>query len=110
MIAIHQPHRYSRLHDLFEEFCACFNDADVVAITEVFAAGEAPLDGVDHEALVGGLRTHGHREAHAVEAPEGLADFVAEYAAPGDMVVCLGAGTISAWANALPEELAALAS
>jgi UDP-N-acetylmuramate--alanine ligase len=106
VIAIHQPHRYSRLHDLFEEFCACFNDADVVAITDVFAAGEAPLEGVSRDALVGGLRAHGHREAHAVKAPEGLAGFVAEHAAPGDMVVCLGAGTISGWANALPDELA----
>ena len=106
VIAIHQPHRYSRLHDLFEEFCACFNDADVVAITDVFAAGEVPLEGVSRDALVGGLRAHGHREAHAVKAPEGLAGFVAEHAAPGDMVVCLGAGTISGWANALPDELA----
>jgi UDP-N-acetylmuramate--alanine ligase len=105
VIAIHQPHRYSRLHDLFEEFCACFNDADVVAITEVFAAGEEPLDGVGRDALVRGLRAHGHREAHALDAPEEMASFVAEHAAPGDIVVCLGAGTISAWANALPEEL-----
>ena len=110
VIAIHQPHRYSRLHDLFEEFCACFNDADVVAITHVFAAGEAPLEGVNRNALVGGLRAHGHRDAHAVKAPEELAGFVAQHVAPGDMVVCLGAGTISAWANALPEELAARAS
>jgi UDP-N-acetylmuramate--alanine ligase len=106
VIAIHQPHRYSRLHDLFEEFCACFNDADVVGITDVFAAGEAPIEGTGRDALVGGLRTHGHREAHAVEAPEGLAEFVAAHAALGDLVVCLGAGTISAWANALPDELA----
>ncbi len=108
VIAIHQPHRYSRLHALFEEFCACFNDADVVAITDVFAAGEAPLEGVSRDALVGGLRAHGNREAHAVKAPEGLAEFVAQHAAPGDMVVCLGAGTISAWANALLDELATL--
>ena len=106
VIAIHQPHRYSRLQDLFEEFCACFNDADVVGITDVFAAGEAPIEGIGRDALVGGLRTHGHREAHAVEAPEALAEFVATHAAPGDLVVCLGAGTISAWANALPDELA----
>jgi UDP-N-acetylmuramate--alanine ligase len=106
VIAIHQPHRYSRLHDLFEEFCACFNDADVVGITEVFAAGEDPIEGATSEALVGGLRTHGHREAHEVNAPNGMADFVAEHAAPGDIVVCLGAGTISTWTNALPDELA----
>ncbi|MCL5777846.1 UDP-N-acetylmuramate--L-alanine ligase [Limibaculum sp. FT325] len=107
VIAIHQPHRYSRLHDLFEEFCACFNDADVVAITDVYAAGEAAIEGISRDALVGGLRAHGHRSAHAIKAPQGLADFVAAHAKPGDLVVCLGAGTISAWANALPGELAA---
>ncbi|HET7410789.1 MAG TPA: UDP-N-acetylmuramate--L-alanine ligase, partial [Paracoccaceae bacterium] len=105
VIAIHQPHRYSRLHDLFEEFCGCFNDADIVAITDVYAAGEAPIDGISRDALVGGLRAHGHRAAHALRAPEGLAGFVKEHAKPGDLVVCLGAGTISTWANALPSEL-----
>ncbi len=108
VIAIHQPHRYSRLHDLFEEFCGCFNDADVVAITDVYAAGEQPIEGVSRDALVGGLRAHGHRSAHALRAPEGMAEFVARHAAEGDMVVCLGAGTISTWAHALPDELAAL--
>jgi len=106
VIAIHQPHRYSRLHDLFEEFCASFNDADVVAIADVYAAGEPPIEGVSRDALVGGLRAHGHRSAHALRAPEGMAEFVATQAQPGDIVVCLGAGTISAWANALPDELA----
>jgi UDP-N-acetylmuramate--alanine ligase len=106
VIAIHQPHRYSRLHDLFEEFCGCFNDADVVAITDVYAAGEAPIEGVSRDSLIGGLRAHGHRSAHAVKAPEGMAEFVATHAASGDLVVCLGAGTISAWANTLPDELA----
>ncbi len=108
VIAIHQPHRFSRLHDLFEEFCACFNDADVVAITDVYAAGEAPMEGVSRDALVGGLRAHGHRSAHAVSAPEGLAAFVAEHASDGDMVVCLGAGTISSWTQELPEALSEL--
>ena len=106
VIAIHQPHRHSRLRDLFEEFCTCFNDADIVAITEVFAAGETPIEGINRDALVGGLRDRGHRSAHAVEGPEGLADFVRARATPGDLVICLGAGTISAWANALPEQLA----
>jgi UDP-N-acetylmuramate--alanine ligase len=108
VIAIHQPHRYSRLHDLFEEFCACFNDADLVAIAEVFAAGEPPIEGVSRDALVGGLRAHGHRRAHAIRGPEGLAPFVAAEARPGDLVLCLGAGSISGWANALPDALAAL--
>ncbi len=106
VIAIHQPHRYSRLHDLFDQFCACFNDADVVAITDVYSAGEEPIDGISRDALVGGLRAHGHRAAHALRAPEGLADFVTRHAKPGDLVVCLGAGSISAWANALPDQLA----
>jgi UDP-N-acetylmuramate--alanine ligase len=110
VIAIHQPHRYSRLHALFEEFCACFNDADIVAIAEVFAAGEEPIEGVSRDALVGGLRAHGHRQAHALRGPEGLAPFVAEHARPGDVVLCLGAGSISAWANALPDELAGRAA
>jgi len=107
VIAVHQPHRYTRLHDLFEEFCGCFNDADVVGIADVYAAGEPPIEGISRDALVGGLRAHGHRSAHALKAPEGLADFVAKHAGPGDLVVCLGAGTISGWTNALPGDLAA---
>ena len=107
VIAVHQPHRFTRLHDLFEEFCACFNDADVVGIADVFAAGEAPIEGVSRDALVGGLRAHGHRRAAAVRAPEGLADWVAGEARPGDILLCLGAGSISTWAQALPDELAA---
>ncbi|MEM7498378.1 MAG: UDP-N-acetylmuramate--L-alanine ligase [Pseudomonadota bacterium] len=108
VIAIHQPHRFSRLSDLFTDFCACFNDADVVGIADVFAANEAPIPGISRDALVGGLRGHGHRHAHAVDAPEALPAFVAEHAQPGDLVICLGAGSISAWANALPDQLAAL--
>jgi len=106
VIAVHQPHRYTRLHDLFEEFCACFNDADAVAIADVYAAGEDPIPGVSRDALVGGLRAHGHRSAAALEGPESLAGFVRANAKPGDLVVCLGAGTITQWANALPAELA----
>ena len=105
VVAIHQPHRFSRLHDLFAEFCGCFNDADVVAITDVFSAGEDPIEGVSRDALVGGLRAHGHRSAHAITAPDGLADFVAAHAGEGDLVVCLGAGSISGWANGLPAAL-----
>ncbi|MEM1346332.1 MAG: UDP-N-acetylmuramate--L-alanine ligase [Pseudomonadota bacterium] len=108
VIAVHQPHRFTRLHDLFEDFCACFNDADVVAITDVFAAGETPIEGVSRDALVGGLRAHGHRRVEAIRAPEGLAEWVAAKARPGDLVVCLGAGSISGWTQALPERLAAL--
>ena len=105
VLAVHQPHRYSRLESLFEEFCSAFNDADIVAISEVFAAGEAPIDGVGRDALVTGLKAHGHRNAVAIEGAGDIGEFVRTHARPGDMVVCLGAGTITAWANALPESL-----
>ena len=106
VIAVHQPHRYSRLNDLFDDFCACFNDADVVAIAEVFAAGEDPIDGASRDDLVAGLIRHGHRHARAIVSEDDLERLVREQARPGDMVVCLGAGTISTWANGLPERLA----
>ena len=106
VIAVHQPHRYSRLHSLFEDFCACFNDADVVGIAEVYAAGEAPIEGASRDDLVAGLIRHGHRHASAVCSEDDLEKLVREHAKPGDMVVCLGAGTISAWANGLPARLA----
>ncbi|UWQ44496.1 UDP-N-acetylmuramate--L-alanine ligase [Leisingera aquaemixtae] len=105
VIAVHQPHRYSRLSNLFEDFCACFNEADVVAIAEVFAAGEDPIEGTSRDDLVAGLIRHGHRHARALLNEEDLERLVREQARPGDMVVCLGAGTISTWANGLPERL-----
>jgi UDP-N-acetylmuramate--alanine ligase len=108
VIAVHQPHRYSRLSHHFEDFCACFNDADVVGISDVYSAGEDPIPGADRDGLVAGLIRHGHRHARAVTGEDDLARLVREQAGPGDMVVCLGAGTISAWANALPERLRAL--
>ncbi len=108
VIAVHQPHRYTRLSHHFDEFCACFNDADVVGIADVYAAGEDPIPGADRDGLVAGLIRHGHRHARAVQGEDDLARLVAEQAKPGDMVVCLGAGTISAWANQLPEKLQAM--
>jgi UDP-N-acetylmuramate--alanine ligase len=105
VIAVHQPHRYTRLHALFDDFCACFNEADVVAIAEVYAAGEAPIEGASRDDLVAGLIRHGHRHASALESEDDLEALVRAEAKPGDMVVCLGAGTISAWANNLPERL-----
>jgi UDP-N-acetylmuramate--alanine ligase len=105
VIAVHQPHRYTRLHSLFEEFCACFNEADVVGIADVYAAGEEPIAGASRDDLVSGLIRHGHRHARAVQGEEDLARLVAEQARPGDMVVCLGAGSISGWAHALPARL-----
>jgi UDP-N-acetylmuramate--alanine ligase len=105
VIAVHQPHRYTRLSSLFEDFCGCFNEADVVAIAEVYAAGEAPIAGASRDDLVAGLIRHGHRHARAVTDEDDLLRLVREQARPGDMVVCLGAGTISAWANNLPARL-----
>ncbi len=105
VIAVHQPHRYTRLSHHFEEFCSCFNDADVVGISDIFAAGEDPIPGAGRDDLVHGLIAHGHRHARAVESEDDLVRLIREQARPGDMVVCLGAGTISAWANALPEKM-----
>jgi UDP-N-acetylmuramate--alanine ligase len=110
VIAVHQPHRYSRLSSLFEDFCSCFNEADVVGIAEVFAAGEEPIEGASRDDLVAGLIRHGHRHARAILGEDDLERLVREQARPGDMVVCLGAGTISAWANNLPARLMKLAS
>jgi UDP-N-acetylmuramate--alanine ligase len=108
VIAVHQPHRYTRLASLFDDFCTCFNDADVVGIAEVFAAGEDPIAGASRDDLVAGLIAHGHRHARAVTSEDDLERIVREQARPGDIVVCLGAGTISAWANALPARLSDL--
>jgi len=109
VIAVMQPHRYTRLQSLFDDFCSCFNDADVVIIAPVYEAGEQPIEGFDRDALVEGLIARGHRQALALEGPAELAKIIAEIAEPGDVVVCLGAGTITYWAHALPGELAALA-
>ena len=109
VIAVHQPHRYTRLSSLFEDFCTCFNEADVVAIAEVYSAGEDPIPGASRDDLVAGLIAHGHRHARAIMDEDDLARLVREQARPGDMVVCLGAGTISAWANGLPAKLVAAA-
>ena len=107
IIAVHQPHRYSRLHHHFEDFCSCFNDADVVAIAEVFSAGEAVIEGATRDDLVAGLIRGGHRHARAITDEDDLVRLVKEQAKAGDMVVCLGAGSISTWANSMPERLKA---
>ena len=108
VIAVVQPHRFTRLRDLFEEFCTAFNAADAVVVADVYAAGEAPIPGINRDALVAGLTAHGHRNVTPLKSPEALAATVAELARPGDYVVCLGAGSITNWANALPNELRAL--
>jgi UDP-N-acetylmuramate--alanine ligase len=108
VIAVVQPHRYSRLDHLFEGFCTCFNDADLVLVADVYAAGEAPIAGASRDALVDGLSAHGHRNARALPGPEDLAPLLRELASPGDIVLCLGAGSITGWANSLPGDLAKL--
>jgi UDP-N-acetylmuramate--alanine ligase len=108
VIAVVQPHRYSRLKGLFESFCTCFNDADQVIVADVYPAGEAPIEGADRDSLIAGLHAHGHRQVAALEAPEALASLIHAAARPGDLVICLGAGNITAWAAALPGELETL--
>ncbi len=108
IIAVVQPHRYTRLQSLFEEFCTCFNDADAVVVADVYAAGETPIDGIDRDHFVAGLRAHGHREVVPLLAAAELAGIVNGIAKSGDLVVCLGAGNITQWAYALPGELKAL--
>lgn len=106
VIAVMQPHRYTRLRDLMEEFCTAFNDADHIFIAPVYAAGEAPIPGIDSEALIAGLRRHGIRNVEALPAPERLPEMIQSVVKSGDMVVCLGAGNITQWAHALPSDLA----
>ena len=105
IIAVVQPHRYTRLRDLFEEFCSCFNDAHVVVVADVYPAGEEPIEGIDKVSLAEGLRNRGHRRVEVLDGPEELASTVAAAAEPGDVVICLGAGTVTNWANALAGEL-----
>jgi UDP-N-acetylmuramate--alanine ligase len=108
VIAVHQPHRYSRLASLFEEFASCFNDADSIFLAPVYAAGEDPIEGVDSEALVSRIKSGGHRDARFLPSPDLLPEMVAEIAKPGDFVVLLGAGSITYWAAALPKQLESL--
>jgi UDP-N-acetylmuramate--alanine ligase len=110
VIAVVQPHRFTRLRDLFQEFCVCFNDADAVIVADVYPAGEAPIEGFDRDALAEGVRRHGHRQVMTANSPADLPALIAAEAAPGDLVVFLGAGDITAWANALPAQLEALAA
>ena len=108
VIAVVQPHRYSRLQQLFEGFCTCFNDADHVVVADVYPAGEAPIAGINRDALINGLHAYGHPQVTALLAPKHLAAVIDDIAKPGDFVVCMGAGNITAWANALPAELSAI--
>jgi UDP-N-acetylmuramate--alanine ligase len=103
--AIVQPHRYTRLRDLFEQFCTCMNDADAAIVAPVYAAGEAPIDGIDRDALIAGLRAHGHRQVVGIDGPDDIAAAVAPFARAGGAIVFLGAGSITQWAAAAEEAL-----
>lgn len=105
IVAVVQPHRYTRLRDLFEDFCTCFNDADAVVVADVYPAGEDPIEGIDRDALIDGLRRHGHREVTALPSAELLATTACDLAGEGDLVICMGAGSITSWAKALPAEI-----
>ncbi len=108
VVAVMQPHRYSRLSELFEDFCTCFNDAETVILAPVYAAGEKPIDGADHYALAEKMRAYGHRRVMVIERDEELAPLLAPMVQSGDYVVCMGAGDITRWAYALPDQLEAL--
>jgi UDP-N-acetylmuramate--alanine ligase len=105
IIAVVQPHRYSRLGDLMDEFQQAFNDADIVYVAPVYAAGEEPVEGVSAEALASGLKQRGHRQARTITGPDELADLLAADAQDGDMVICLGAGDITKWAAGLADAI-----
>lgn len=107
VIAVMQPHRFTRLHSLFDDFATCFNDADTVFIADVYPAGEKPIDGVSGSALAAQVKARGHKDARALSSPADLAATLADIVRPGDFVICLGAGDITKWAYALPSELQA---
>jgi UDP-N-acetylmuramate--alanine ligase len=109
VIAVVQPHRFTRLRDLMTEFSSCFNDADTVIVADVYTAGEQPIEGVDRDHLVEGLKKFGHRRALPLESPAALPALIAAEAQSGDLVVLLGAGDITSWSYALPGQLEALA-
>ncbi|MEC8463573.1 MAG: cyanophycin synthetase, partial [Pseudomonadota bacterium] len=108
VIAVVQPHRFSRLRDLFDEFCTCFEDADIVIVTDIYAAGETPIDGYNRDTLIEGIKARGHKHVLPLKTPDSLPNLIAAVAQPKDYVVCLGAGDITAWAKSLPAALISL--
>jgi UDP-N-acetylmuramate--alanine ligase len=110
VIAVVQPHRYTRLHSLFNEFASCFNDADAVVVADVYAAGEAPIEGADRDSLIAAIKARGHRHTQPLANPAELPGIIRELAKPGDYIVLLGAGNITQWAYALPGQLAGSAA
>lgn len=110
VIAICEPHRYTRVHDLFGDFCACFREADSVIVAPLYSAGEQPIEGIDQHSLAEGIRATGHAAVTSVDHPADIVPLLHRYARPGDMVICLGAGTSTEWAAALPQWLSAEAA
>jgi UDP-N-acetylmuramate--alanine ligase len=107
IVAVVQPHRYTRLRDTVEQFCASLNDADAAIIAPVYAAGEQPIEGFDRDSFAGGLRAHGHRNVLTIDGPDDLPKLVRDWAKPGGAIVCLGAGSITQWAAGLEAALKA---
>jgi UDP-N-acetylmuramate--alanine ligase len=107
VVAVFEPHRYSRVHGLFGEFCACFRDADSVIVAPLYSAGEQPIQGIDQHYMAEGIRAAGHQAVMAIDSVRDLAPLMRRHVRPGDMVICLGAGTSTEWAHALPDWLAA---
>ena len=105
VVAVVQPHRFTRVRDLFDEFCKCFNDADKVIVADIYTAGEEPIEGIDKEHLVEGIKSHGHKSVTALTSENDLPQLIKENTKPGDIVVCLGAGSVTYWAAKLPEQL-----
>ena len=105
IVGIIQPHRYTRLRDLFDQFCTCLNSADTAIVAPVYAAGEAPIEGISRDALAEGLRAHGHKHVLTINGPEDLPALVAPLAKAGGAIVCLGAGSITQWAAGLESAL-----
>jgi UDP-N-acetylmuramate--alanine ligase len=108
VMAIFQPHRYSRLQDLFQSFFTCFNNADIIVVADIYAAGEAPIEGISQDSLVEGLRSHGNQIVIPLRNAGDLAALSDQYMTSGDLIIFLGAGNITVWANTLPTELAKL--
>ncbi len=105
IIAVVQPHRYTRLRDLFDEFCTCLDDADCVIVADVYAAGESKITGIDRDHLVEGIKSHGHKHVESLDHPDNLPNLIGKLASAGDIVICLGAGSITNWAQSLPTQL-----
>ena len=105
VIAVKQPHRYTRVADLFDEFAGCFGEADEVIVAPVYEAGEAPIEGISHQSLADAIRSTGHQNVQTIEGQDNLTMVLGKMVKPGDLVICLGAGDISRWAHALPKNL-----